>query len=154
MKTLRRFFGLFTLILALFCFIAGIQLREKNKTLKQSTAIFSETIQEEQRLSSQNALLRKRWEAPNDVLAKLSKYLILPKNEATEDPVNIYNPENQNTIPVYENYLSGFIAYDDCVKALEKLCDAQLPILITSLSVHRNIAHNYALQISMTYRTK
>lgn len=141
------------MILASFCFIAGIQLRKQNKNLKQSTTNFSETIQEAQRLSNQNTLLKKRWEAPNDVLEKLSKYLILPKNETADEPISIYNPEDQNTIPVYENYLSGFIAYDDCVKALEKLCDAQLPIQITALSVHRNIAHNYALQIAMSYRT-
>ena len=154
MKPLYRIFGISLMGLTLACLVAGFYLKGQNKNLNVTTSNFPELIQEERRLSDENARLKKKWNVNNDVLAELSKFLILPQKETANTPVDVYDPETQSNISVYENYLSGFVAYDDCVKVLEKLCEAQLPILITSLSIHRNIAHNYALQLSMTYRTK
>lgn len=154
MKPLYRIFAISIIGLTLTCAVAGLYLKGQNKHLNVTTSNFSELLQEERRLSDKNALLKKKWNVNNDVLAELSKFLILPQKETANTPVDVYDPETQSNISVYENYLSGFVAYDDCVKVLEKLCEAQLPILITSLSIHRNIAHNYALQLSMTYRTK
>lgn len=153
MKTLYRS-SLGIALMALICFLSGLHFRQQNKVLCQSTASFDETLTQEQQLTAINTDLKKKWEGDKDILAKLSKFLITPKHEVADNPTHVYDSEAQHEVAVYENYLSGFIAYDDCVKVLEKLCEAQLPILITSLSIHRNIAYNYALQISMTYRTK
>lgn len=154
MKITYGRFGIFAFILALLFLLWGIQFDQKNNCLRQRTSDFEQTIEQEGCLQDQNIALKKRLERNKDVLAELSNYLILPKNETSDSSIEIYDPETQRNISIYENYLTGFIAYDDCVKVLEKLCEAQLPILITSLSIHRNIAHNYALQLSMTYRTK
>lgn len=154
MKTTYGRFGIFTFALALLFLSFGIQFQKKSNCLRQTTADFQSTIEQERNLQNQNAALKKKFEYNKDILSELSNYLILPKNETSDTTVEVYDPELQHNISIYQNYLSGFIAYDDCVKVLEKLCESQLPILITSLSIHRNIAHNYALQISMTYRTK
>ena len=154
MKTTYGRFGIFVFILALLVFWFGLQFKQQNNHLRQLTSTFSQTVEQEGRLQDQNIVLKKRLERNKDVLAELSNYLLLPKNETSDSTIEIYDPEAQRNISIYQNYLTGFIAYDDCLKVLEKLCEAQLPILITSLSIHRNIAHNYALQLSMTYRTK
>lgn len=154
MKTSYGRFVIFSLILTLLFLLCGFHFKQQNNLLLQTTANFDQTLQQEQDLIKQNACLKKRWKCNKDIPTELSRYLILPKIESSDTPIEIYDPELQQHISIYENYLSSFIAYDDCVKVLEKLCEAQLPILITSLSIHRNIAHNYALQISMTYRTK
>lgn len=154
MKTLYRFFGIFTLTLALITLLLGFYFRQQNKILYQTTSNLPEVLKTEQLLADKNTTLKKKLEGNKDVLTALSKYLILPKHEISDTPTRIYNPEVQRDVSVYENYLSGFIAYDDCVKILEKLCETQLSISITSLSIHRSIAHNYALQLSMTYRTE
>ena len=154
MKTALVRFGIFVFTLTLLFLLSGVQFQQKNKRLRQTTADLHQAIEQERELQNQNIALEKKFKHNKDILGELSKYLILPKNETSDTTIEVYDPEVQHNISIYQNYLSGFIAYDDCVKILEKLCEAQLPILITSLSIHRNIAHNYALQISMTYRTK
>ncbi len=154
MKAIYGRFSFFTFIIALLLLSSGIQLQRLNNRLRKQTSDFPEIIEQERSLQDQNFALKKRLEHNKDVLAELSNYLILPKNEISDATVEVYDPETQHNISIYQNYLTGFIAYDNCVKVLEKLCEAQLPILITSLSIHRNIAHNYALQLSMTYRTR
>ena len=154
MKTALVRFGIFVFILTLLFLLSGVQFQQKNKRLRQTTSDFYQTIEQERDLQNQNVVLKKKFENNRDVLSELSRYLVLPKKEISDTTIEVYDPETQHNISIYQNYLSGFIAYDDCVKVLEKLCALQLPILITSLSIHRNIAHNYALQISMTYRTQ
>ena len=154
MKTIYKRCIIFIFILALLFLLFGIHFNQKNNRLRQTTTDFQQIVEQEQQLQEQHIALKKKLECNKDVLSVLSNYLILPKTETSDTTIEVYDPETQQNISIYQNYLSGFIAYDDCVKALEKLCDAQLPIVITSLSIHRNIAHNYALQISMTYRTQ
>lgn len=154
MKFLRRSWTIFAFLFGITTLLLGIYLKQQNNILSLSNAQFTEAIKQEQHLIDQNAALKKRWGHAKNFLADLSEYLVLPQHEISNNPISVYSPEVQHEIPVYENYLSGFIAYDNCVKILEKLCEAQLPISITSLSIHRNIAHNYALQLSMTYRTE
>ena len=154
MKTMHGRFGIFTFILTLLFLLSGIRFSQQNKRLRQTTSDFNKTIEQEQYLETQNIALKKRLTHNKDILGELSNYLILPKSETSDSTIEVYDPETQRNISIYQNYLTGFIAYDDCVKVLEKLCETQLPILITSLSIHRNIAHNYALQISMAYRTR
>ena len=154
MKTTYGRFGIFTFTLALLFLLFGVQFQRQNNRLYQTTSDFHQIIEQERDLQNQNVVLKKKFENNKDVLSELSRYLVLPKKEISDTKIEVYDPEAQDNISIYQNYLTGFIAYDDCVKVLEKLCELQLPILITSLSIHRNIAHNYALQISMTYRTK
>ena len=154
MKTTYGRFGIFTLTLALLFLLFGIQFQQQNHRLYQTISDFHQTIEQERDLQNQNVVLKKKFENNKDVLSELSRYLVLPKKEISDITIEVYDPEVQHNVSIHQNYLTGFVAYDDCVKVLEKLCELQLPILITSLSIHRNIAHNYALQIAMTYRTK
>ena len=103
MKFLRRFWTIFAFLFGITTLLLGIYLKQQNNILSLSNTQFTEAIKQEQHLIDQNATLKKRWGHGKNLLADLSKYLVLPQHEISNNPINVYSPEVQHEIPVYEN---------------------------------------------------
>ena len=82
----------------------------------------------------------------------LDDVLLRVKREESDRPKLMKDLEGKKAISAREIYLSGFAVNDDCIRVLEILSEVQLPLWITSISLHRNILHNNALQVSITYK--
>lgn len=131
---------------ATFCWVS-----HHNADLKKQVKTFSQKQKQLKKLLDENADLKHPW-AEKDL--KVSEFLTetLKVNVLRDEisPQKVKNFQRSNVL-FSEGYISGYLWYDDCCRALKTLVEQNIPLWIKTLSINRDTYENYNLQFSMTY---